>query len=427
MGKKGKDPDQETGAVQSLSSSSSAAAAANPLRSNSYGEAPVDPPAPAQELGFAELSLGREDSAGGSSHARKRKIDEVSLTPASVPEKREKLGDGPEVECSRKKRKKRKRAEIEEQYAKRKYGNEEDSSEGERTAVVGKKRKAAYLNSSQLVESKEPFDDESELVRTVFVGNLPLKETTQKALLKEFAKYGEIDSIRIRSVPIIDSNATTKAAILEGKVNGVIHSAHAYIVFKDEQSAKAALSHNMTLFRGNHVRVDMACPPHKKLKGEAPLYERKRTVFVGNLPFDVKDEELYHLFYSTGESTTSNVEAVRVVRDPYTSLGKGIAYVLFRSRDAVGSVVSKKDWKMRDHILTVRRAKSLDATSASVALSKRKGREQERDGESDEMAPKTKQPAVVVRKVKELLKKRKQENRTPEANHAKKKARKHHV
>lgn len=47
--------------------------------------------------------------------------------------------------------------------------------------------------------------------------------------------------------------------------------------------------------------------------------------------FCLQDEELYHLFYSSVESA-SNVEAVRVVRDPYTSLGKGIAYVLFRSR-----------------------------------------------------------------------------------------------
>lgn len=198
MGKKGKDPDQETGAVQSLFS------ADNPLRSKPHREAPVAQPAPAQELGFAQLSLGSEDGPGGAARARKRKIDETNLTPASVPEKRAKLGDGSKAECSRKKRKKRKRAEIEEQYAKRKYGNAEDASEGERTAGVGKKRKAAYLNSSQLVESKEPFDDENVLVRTVFVGNLPSKETTQKALLKEFAKYGEIDSIRIRSVPIID-------------------------------------------------------------------------------------------------------------------------------------------------------------------------------------------------------------------------------
>lgn len=35
--------------------------------------------------------------------------------------------------------------------------------------------------------------------------------------------------------------------------------------------------------------MDRACPPRKKLKGEdAPLYDIKKTVFVGNLPFDVK-------------------------------------------------------------------------------------------------------------------------------------------
>lgn len=98
-------------------------------------------------------------------------------------------------------------------------------------------------------------------------------------------------------------------------------------------------------------------------------------------------------------------------------------------QDAADSVVSKNDWKIRDHILTVCRAKSLGATSASVAPSKRKGgHEQERDGgESDEMAPKAKQPAVVARKAKQLPKKRKQESRTPEANHTKKKARKQDV
>jgi nucleolar protein 12 len=102
-------------------------------------------------------------------------------------------------------------------------------------------------------------------------------------------------------------------------------------VFKDEQGARAALSHNMALFDGNHVRVDMACPPRKKLKGEGPLYDRKRTVFVGNLPFDIKDEEVYQKFCGSSGSE-GDVEAIRVVRDPDTSLGKGIAYVLFKTR-----------------------------------------------------------------------------------------------
>lgn len=45
---------------------------------------------------------------------------------------------------------------------------------------------------------------------------------------------------------------------------------------------------------GNHIRVDRACPPRKKLKGgdDTPLYDNRRTVFVGNLPFDVKVSSL---------------------------------------------------------------------------------------------------------------------------------------
>lgn len=116
---------------------------------------------------------------------------------------------------------------------------------------------------------------------------------------------------------------------------------------------------------GNHIRVDRACPPRKKLKGEhTPLYDNKRTVFVGNLPFDVKvcflqwlfvrgiwaqhccclysllnitrysslqDEELYRVF-SRMSNLESNIEAVRVIRDPHLNIGKGIAYVLFKTR-----------------------------------------------------------------------------------------------
>ena len=51
--------------------------------------------------------------------------------------------------------------------------------------------------------SKEGFDDEDKLLRTVFVGNLPLK-VKKKTLLKEFKKFGEVESVRIRSVPIQD-------------------------------------------------------------------------------------------------------------------------------------------------------------------------------------------------------------------------------
>ncbi|XP_058190348.1 nucleolar protein 12-like [Rhododendron vialii] len=123
-------------------------------------------------------------------------------------------------------------------------------------------------------------------------------------------------------------------------VNRIIHlslsrSVHAYIIFKTEQAAEASLAHNMCVVGGNHIRVDRACPPRKKIKGEnAPLYDNKRTVFAGNLPFDVKDEEIYQ-FFSGIKELESSIEAILVVRDPGTSMGKGIAYILFKTRVCV--------------------------------------------------------------------------------------------
>ncbi|KAJ4952276.1 hypothetical protein NE237_029108 [Protea cynaroides] len=265
--------------------------------------------------------------------------------------------DGLHVE-GKKKKKKRKRDEVEVEYDRRKYGVVEMESEevGLGKTVVGEKRKNID-NPREMMVSKEGFDDESKLLRTVFVGNLPLK-VKKKALLKEFNRFGEIESVRIRSVPLIDSKVPRKGAIIQGKINEAVDSVHAYIVFKDEQAALSSLMHNMTVVGGNHIRVDMACPPRKKLKGEsAPLYDRKRTVFVGNLPFDVKDEELYQLFCGINQ-LESSIEAVRVIRDPHTSMGKGIAYVLFKTRDAANMVVKKKNLKLRDRELRLSHAKS---------------------------------------------------------------------
>lgn len=45
----------------------------------------------------------------------------------------------------------------------------------------------------------------------------------------------------------------------------------------------------------------------------------------------VQDEEIYQLFAGL-PNMNSSVEAIRVVRDPGTSMGKGIAYVLFKTK-----------------------------------------------------------------------------------------------
>nr|CAD1818656.1 unnamed protein product [Ananas comosus var. bracteatus] len=499
MGKKSKEQlsvPELCDAVKSLFS------ADNPFRRKPSSEPTLGAPQPAPALGSpATAAEDPEYPQNVSTKDKKRRREKdgnpnpsPSSAPDSILKKRKKLGKEEEEEeegreSPKKKRRKRKRDEIEEEYEQRKYGGGGAAAEngeeggggggggggGEVVVRVGGKRKADDVASeaaAAAAKEDESFDDESKLVRTVFVGNLPVK-TKKKAVLKEFGKFGRSNRLGY------DRKIPRKGAIIKGKINDAVDSIHAYIVFKDEQSTHAALSNNMALIGGNHIRVDMACPPRKKLKGDAPLYDRKRTVFVGNLPFDVKDEELYQLFCGASASE-SNIEAVRVIRDPHTSLGKGIAYVLFKTREAANSIVRKRDLQIRDRILRLCHVKSIDATptkqkddekkknlrqkrlatnpnetlsekngkprakaaalsyqglrsSKSGVLKKtrlhssKKGRNEgnkRAGGVVDHQARKSKRPAVAARKAKQLLKKRKLESATPENMHRNKKLRK---
>lgn len=61
-----------------------------------------------------------------------------------------------------------------------------------------------------------------------------------------------------------------------------------------------------------------------------PRYDDKRSVFVGNLPFDVTEDALREVFAATG-----TVAAVRIVRDAKTGAGKGFGFVVFTRSDSV--------------------------------------------------------------------------------------------
>ncbi|KAI4303325.1 hypothetical protein MLD38_038971 [Melastoma candidum] len=265
------------------------------------------------------------------------------------------LGD--ETDEDRKGMKKRKRDELERLYEVKKYGQGiDEEAKGSDEKITGKKRKKADDSVDALVTKEEGFDDEMKLLRTVFVGNLPLK-MKKKALVKEFSKFGEVESVRIRSVPLLDTKTPRKGAIRQKEINDAVDRVHAYVVFKDEKSAQEALAHNMATVGGNHIRVDRACPPRKKMRGDnSSIYDNKRSIFIGNLPFDVKDEEIYQLFASIS-NVGSSIEAVRVVRDPNSSLGKGIAYVLFKTKDVVNLVMKVRNLKLRDRDLRVSRSK----------------------------------------------------------------------
>jgi nucleolar protein 12 len=140
------------------------------------------------------------------------------------------------------------------------------------------------------------------------------------------------------------------------------------------EAAKAAVEKCDGLsFMGRTLRVDFASGQISGgLAGASGIpgqFDSRRTVFVGGLDFQIKEEDLRAFFEklvatergdvdgsgedddddeSMGEghdapaSSSNYVSHVRIVRDKDTQLGKGIAYVEFKVRKIFQSYHSTK-------------------------------------------------------------------------------------
>lgn len=117
---------------------------------------------------------------------------------------------------------------------------------------------------------------------TLFVGNLPTDQTVKSisALLRQ---YGEVEAVRLRSVPVAGTAVDEKGN--QNKVRMVCTnkrqfgdqkgSFNAYVVFKEQASVQAALAANNQLVGKRHIRCDRIPPS---------LFDPRMSVFVGGLP-----------------------------------------------------------------------------------------------------------------------------------------------
>uniref|UniRef100_A0A669C5T2 RNA binding motif protein 34 n=1 Tax=Oreochromis niloticus TaxID=8128 RepID=A0A669C5T2_ORENI len=179
--------------------------------------------------------------------------------------------------------------------------------------------------------------------RTVFVGNLPIS-CTKKTLRSLFRDKGSIESIRFRSVVREDPSMSRKVAAIKRKVHPKKQSINAYVVFKDEDGVTKALERNgMEMEKDFHIRVDRVT--------DSSSHDHKRSVFVGNLSFDINELTFRRHFEECG-----TVEAVRLVRDKNSGLGKGFGYVLFESTDSVQLALKLDGSKLEGRSIRVKRS-----------------------------------------------------------------------
>lgn len=183
-------------------------------------------------------------------------------------------------------------------------------------------------------EPKKKFDFERNS-RTIFVGNLP-KTLDQKDVAKLFKDCGPVETARIRSIVAAKEKLAPKVALITKRMHPKIDSFNAYVVFKsndNDESIRNALKMNGKIVDGHHLRVDRAQRPQSK---KLTLTSRKKSVFVGNLRFDVRDDDLINHFNRIGA-----VNYVRIVRDRATGMGKGFAFVVFDERASVKKAIEE--------------------------------------------------------------------------------------
>ncbi|KAM6083573.1 RNA-binding protein 34 [Theristicus caerulescens] len=191
-------------------------------------------------------------------------------------------------------------------------------------------------------QKKKKVADETVDRRTVFVGNLPVNCTVQ-ALKSLFKEYGQIKSIRFRSLVPAEDTLSKKLAAIKHKVHPNAKFVNAYVVFKEECDAIKALNENGTeIASGFHIRVDIA--------SKTSSHDNKRSVFLGNLSYDISDDAVRDHF-----SVCGDVVAVRIVRDRKTGLGKGFGYVLFEDTDAVHLALKLNDSLLMGRKIRVKR------------------------------------------------------------------------
>ena len=264
--------------------------------------------------------------------------------------------------------------------------------------------KKSNVNAKKKEKSEEEMHEE--LKRTMFVGNVPTK-TRAKELVSFFKEMllsssssssssksekktkkktkAEVVSARIRSVPLKksadekDAKVPVRAKILgslgkrkkdtenSGSINEASKSGcTAYVVWKREKDCERAVKKgNMQKFNGHTLRVDFAAKSSQTTKGgkgamagddgSGVTYDRTKSVFIGNLPFDVSDEEVIEIFTKNKEykELKTELEAVRVVRDKATRTGKGIAFVLFKSVKAARTALLLDGFEMGKRELRV--------------------------------------------------------------------------
>lgn len=252
------------------------------------------------------------------------------------------------------------------------------------------------------------LEDPERLARTVFVGNVST-DASRKELKRLFKPFGPIESVRLRGVVAANPKLPKKTALLARRMHSKSDALLAYVVFKAKEDVdlnpmsgkrtgentgndaehvqavsvpsegnsnilsdydplrsvhEACSALNLTIFHDKHLRVNPA--EHKR----GPL---RRSVFLGNLPFDVTEEDVILAFQGIAKTAGSRLVGVRVNRDRETGMGVGIGFASFDDELGVRAALNMLgELKIRGRVVRMDRASKLKKRNTKTAKRKAK-------------------------------------------------------
>ncbi|MCJ1395698.1 hypothetical protein MMC18_008584 [Xylographa bjoerkii] len=143
---------------------------------------------------------------------------------------------------------------------------------------------------------------------TLYVGNL-FFDVTEDALKQEFQKFGNVNLVRI----IYDGRGLSKG--------------FGYVEFADPSSAAKAIENlNQQIFEGRRMTVQYTIRKERpqQRSGSSTRNPPSKTLFIGNMSFEMTDKDLNDLFREI-----KNVIDVRVAIDRRTGQPRGFAHADF--------------------------------------------------------------------------------------------------
>lgn len=133
----------------------------------------------------------------------------------------------------------------------------DDSEEDEEDESQSDKNVNTVSTSQEEKKLLTPEEKAEKDSRTIYIGNVP-KDVKEARIKSEFRKYGIIETLRVRGVVPDSPKKSYKVATIKKQIHAKVTSICVFIVYKTEESAKAALAMNGKLFDGNYLRVDRA-------------------------------------------------------------------------------------------------------------------------------------------------------------------------